>query len=129
MDFDNVFAARPAPAMDIARRDEVDQAAIDAVNEELNYPSLQKLRRVLDRRGIPYNKKNLGSLVKRQAVRQVQAPTYKYDGKIASAGIGDRWFVDLIDFTAAPSDGGKRTGLRRTKDGESYIYIGSARCS
>ena len=43
--------------MDIAARGEVDQAAIDAVNEELNYPSLQKLRRVLERRGIPYNRK------------------------------------------------------------------------
>ena len=38
---------------------EVDQAAIDAVNEELNFPSLQKLRRVLDQRGIAYNKKTL----------------------------------------------------------------------
>ena len=57
MDFDNVFQPNPAPAMDIARRGEVDQAAIDAVSEELNYPSLQKLRRVLDQRGIAYNKK------------------------------------------------------------------------
>ena len=37
MDVDNVFVANPAPAMDIARRGEVDQAAIDAVNEELNF--------------------------------------------------------------------------------------------
>ena len=59
MDFDDVFVANPAPAMDIARRGEVDQAAIDAVNEELNFPSLQKLRRVLDQRGIAYNKKTL----------------------------------------------------------------------
>ena len=57
MNFDNVFEPRPAPAMDIARRGEVDQAAIDAVDEELNFPSLQKLRRVLDQRGIAYNKK------------------------------------------------------------------------
>ena len=57
MDFDDVFVANPPPAMDIARRGEVDQAAIDAVSEELNFPSLQKLRRVLDQRGIAYNKK------------------------------------------------------------------------
>ena len=78
--FEDAFAANPAPALDIARRGEVDQAAIDAVNEELNYPSLQQLRRVLDRRGIPYNKKSLERLVKREAVRQVQAPRYKFDG-------------------------------------------------
>ena len=123
MDFDNAFEPNPAPAMDIARRGEIDQAAIDAVNEELNFPSLQILRRVLDRRGIPYNKQSLDRLVKRQSVRQVQAPTYKYDGKIAAGDIGDRWFVDLIDFTAAPSDGGKKTSLKRTKDNEAYILV------
>ena len=72
MDFDDRFSAPPARAMDIAARPEADQAAIDAINEELNFPSLQKLRRVLEQRGIPYNKKNLERLVKRQAVRQVQ---------------------------------------------------------
>ena len=52
MDFDNVFQPNPAPAMDIARRrDEIDQSRIDAVNEELNYPSLQTLRRALDQNG------------------------------------------------------------------------------
>ena len=35
----------------------------------------------------------------------------------------DRWFADLIDFSSTPSDNGKRTGLRRTKDGESYILV------
>ena len=35
MDFDNAFEPNPAPALEIARRGDVDQAAIDAVNEEL----------------------------------------------------------------------------------------------
>ena len=56
-DFEDVFAARPARAMDVAGRGEIDQEAIDTVNEELNFPSLQKLRRVLDRRGIPTTKR------------------------------------------------------------------------
>ena len=81
MDFEDVFDANPPPALAVAARGDADQAAIDAVNEELNYPSLQKLRRVLDRRGIAYNKKNLERLVKREAVRQVQAPRYTLDGK------------------------------------------------
>ena len=100
-----------------------EQARIDEVNEELNYPSLQKLRRVLDSRGIPYDSKGLAKLVRGQAVRQVQAPTYKFDGKIAAHGIHDRWFTDLIDFTAAPSDRGKRTGLGKAEDGEVYILV------
>ena len=37
MDFDNIFQANPAPALNIARRGEVDQATIDAVTEELNF--------------------------------------------------------------------------------------------
>ena len=101
-DFEDLFSANPAPALAVATRGDVGQASIDAVNEELNHPSLQKLRRVLDQRGIPYNKKSLERLVKRQAVRQVQAPTCKFDGKIASQGLNGRWFADLIDSTAAP---------------------------
>ena len=62
--FDQVFAPPPAPAFDIAARGEVDQDLIIAVNEDLNYPSLQKLRRVLDQRNIPYNKQSLERLVK-----------------------------------------------------------------
>tara|TARA_B100000497_G_C7649148_1_gene390448 strand:+ start:73 stop:1449 length:1377 start_codon:yes stop_codon:yes gene_type:complete len=101
----------------------VDQARIDEVNEELNYPSLQKLKRVLDSRGIPYDRKDLEKLVSGEAVRQVQAPRYKFDGKIAAHGMHDRWFCDLIDFTAAPSDRGKRTGLGEAEDGEIYILV------
>jgi hypothetical protein len=93
------------------------------VFEELNFPSLQKLRSVLDSRGIAYDRKEIEKLVKREAVRQVQAPAYKFDGKIAAHGINARWFCDLVDFTAAPSDRGKRTGLGETKEGEVYILV------
>ena len=96
---------------------------VEEIFEELNFPSLQKLKRVLDSRGIEYDQKEVEKLVKREAVRQVQAPTYKFDGKIASRGMHDRWFADLIDFTAAPSDRGKRTGLSETEDGEQFILV------
>ena len=46
-------------------------ATAEAVFAELNYPSLQKLRSVLDSRGIAYDKKDVEKLVKREAVRQV----------------------------------------------------------
>ena len=95
----------------------------EEVFEELNFPSVQKLKRVLDSRGIAYNKKDVEKLVSREAVRQVQAPKYKFDGKIAAHDVNDRWFCDLIDFTAAPSDRGKRVGLAETKDGEVYILV------
>ena len=96
---------------------------VEEVFEELNFPSSQKLRRVLDSRGIAYDRKDVEKLVRREAVRQVQAPAYKFDGKIAAHSINDRWFCDLVDFTAAPSDRGKRTGLGETKEGEVYILV------
>ena len=95
----------------------------EEVFEELNYPSAQKLKRVLDDRKIAYNKKDIDNLVRREAVRQVQAQKYRFDGKIPAMDINDRWFIDLIDFTAAPSDRGKRTGLGETKEGEVYILV------
>ena len=98
-------------------------ATVEEIFEELNFPSLQKLKKVLDSRGIAYDRKEVEKLVRREAVRQVQAPAYKFDGKIAAHGINDRWFCDLIDFTAAPSDRGKRTGLEETKEGEVYILV------
>ena len=50
---------------------------VEEVFEELNFPSVSKLRRVLDSRGIAYDKKEVDRLVKREATRQVQASTYK----------------------------------------------------
>ena len=61
--------------------------------------------------------------MRRKAIRQVQAPAHKFDGQIAAHGMHDRWFCDLVDFTAAPSDRGKRTGLGETKEGEVYILV------
>ena len=52
-------------------------ASAEEVFEELNYPSSQKLRRVLDSRGIAYDRKDVEKLVRHEAVRQVQAPAYK----------------------------------------------------
>ena len=62
-------------------------ATVEEVFEELNYPSLHKLKNVLDSRGITYDKKEIEQLVRREAVRQVQASAYKFDGKIAAHGI------------------------------------------
>lgn len=96
---------------------------VEEVFEELNFPSAQKLKRVLDSRGIEYERGQIEKLVKGETVRQVQAPPYRFDGKIAAHDLHDRWFCDLIDFTAAPSDRGKRTGLGETKDGEQFILV------
>ena len=99
------------------------EEAIREVAEELNYPSAAKLKKVLESRGIKASTKEVNAVVQGQSVRQVQAPAYRFDGKIASHELNDRWFADLVDFTAAPSDGGKKTSLRPTKDGERYVLV------
>ena len=97
---------------------------IEEVFEELNFPSAARLKRVLDTRGISYKAQDVDRLVRREATRQVQAPHYKFDGKIAAADLNSRWFADLIDFTAAPSsDSGNDVGLRPTSAGAKYVLV------
>ena len=98
--------------------------AVREAYEELNAPSAERLYKVLKSRGVDVPRKDVVAFVKGQSERQVQAPTYRYTGKIASQKLHDRWFADLIDFTAAPAEGtGKRVGLDPTKDGEKYILV------
>ena len=92
------------------------------VFEELNYPSASVLKRVLKARGIPFDAKEVEAIAKGEAVRQVQAPTPQADGKIAADNLNDLWFADLIDLTAAPSDGSKKFDLKPV-GGEKYILV------
>ena len=97
-------------------------STIEEVFEELNYPSSQKLRRVLESRGIAYDRKDVEKLVRREAVRQVQAPAYKFDGKIAAHGINDRWFCDLIDFQQLQVIGRKEQGWGKQMRAKSIYW-------
>ena len=78
--------------------------SIEEVFGELNFPSSPRLKRVLTTRGIPFNASEVGRRVRGETTRQVQAPTYKFDGKIAAADVDSMWFADLIDFSSAPSE-------------------------
>ena len=92
---------------------------IQEVFEELNFPSGPRLKRVLRSRNIPFAANEVDRLGRGETTRQVQAPRYKFDGKIAASDLNSRWFADLIDFTAAPSEGtGNDVGLRPTASGE-----------
>ena len=75
-------------------------------------------------RGIPFNASKVDRLVQRETARQVQAPRYKFNGKIAANRLHSRWCADLIDLSAAPSaSAGKDVGLRPTESGEKYILV------
>ena len=73
-------------------------ASIEEVFEELNFPSAPRLKRVLKQRGIAFTAGEVDRLVQGGTTRQVQAPRYKFDGKIAAADLNSRWFADLIGF-------------------------------
>ena len=78
------------------------------VAEELNYPSAAKLKQVLRERGIPHKAKDVDQLLRDEPVRQVQAAATGYNGKIVAKHKDSKWFADLIDFTASPSESGDK---------------------
>ena len=72
--------------------------------DELNAPSASKLLAALRAEGHAVTKKTVSAFVAKQSVRQVQAPRYKFDGKIAADGINDRWFCDCLLYTSDAAD-------------------------
>lgn len=104
--------------------DDVDNVAIQRVYDELNFPSAANLMRALKARNIPFKAKEIERIVRDDPVRAVQATGYKFNGKIAANDVNDRWFADLIDFTAVPTDGGKKIKvLDDTTGNKKYILV------
>ena len=75
---------------------------MEALFEELNFPSAGRLKKVLKQRGIEFDPKEVDKLVKGESTRQVQAPAPLLTGEIAAKELNSLWFADLIDLTAAP---------------------------
>jgi transposase InsO family protein len=71
--------------------------------EELSYPSAAKFRRAVQKRGDSVSLKDALAFVQTYGQQQVTAPRQKYQGKIVSDGIDDRWAADLVSFTAQPA--------------------------
>ena len=71
--------------------------------EELNYPSANKLRAALIKRGFKARLKDVEAFVKSQTPTQLFAKAPTYQGKIVATRPNERWVIDFIDFTAEPS--------------------------
>jgi hypothetical protein len=78
---------------------------MEALFEELNYPSAARLKRVLKERGLEFDPKDVEKLVKGESVRQVQQARPRALGKIWSKDLHDRYFCDLVDMTSSPFKG------------------------
>ena len=77
--------------------------ALQALSNEIGQPGAEKLYRAVERRNLPYNRKQVADFVRAQSTRQVFQKRPKYEGKITAVKINDRWAADLIDYTAKPS--------------------------
>ena len=76
---------------------------IPEIFEELNYPSANKLRAALIKRGFKARLKDVEAFVKRQTPTQLFAKAPTYQGKIVATRPNERWVIDFIDVTAEPS--------------------------
>ena len=74
-----------------------------AVFEELNRPSRNRLAAALKARAIAYTTKALDEVIGKSTDKQLEAPAYKHNGKIASPDVNARWTCDTIDLTQYPS--------------------------
>ena len=79
--------------------------AVREVFEELNRPSSQRLKQVLRQRGIPFDAATVDAVVSRSTEKQLQAPAYRYTGKITATEPNARWAIDTINLTSRPSKG------------------------
>ena len=75
---------------------------IEEVYRELNYPSKRKLALALYARQIPFTGEQLEELTRTSAMRQIFAPPPKYEGKVTSARMNERWQADLANMTSKP---------------------------
>ena len=87
---------------------------IRQVFEELNRPAKSRLATALKARGLAYTTKALDEVIGKSVDKQLEAPAYKYRGRIASPDVNARWSCDTIDLTQYPST---------AKGGQTMRYI------
>ena len=75
-----------------------------ALYDELGRPSAAKFRLALKRRlGLNVSVEDVQRIVGLQSERQVLAPPPRYDGKIFSLGIDQKWVADVMVLPADSS--------------------------
>ena len=78
-----------------------------AVYEDLNYPSANKLRAALLKKGFKVSLNSVTEFVKSQTPSQLFAKAPKFRGKIIASRPNERWAIDFVDFSAEPSGANK----------------------
>ena len=76
---------------------------VKQVFEELNRPGISRLKTALRARDINASDAEIQSVVRGDEAKQIFAPRQRYEGRVASSNLNERWAAYLIDFTAQPS--------------------------
>ena len=92
---------QPIRSATAAAPDRLEQ--VRQVFQELNRPGIARLKTALRARGINATDAEIGSVVRGDESKQLFAPRQRYEGRIASSNLNERWAAALIDFTAQPS--------------------------
>ena len=81
---------------------------IRGVFEEFNFPSINKLKNALRKRGIRFRQAELDDVDNKSGARQIYAPRNVYPGKVASHAPDTRWGADIAKLTSNPSSSGHK---------------------
>ena len=94
--------------------------ALQALSNEIGQPGAEKLYRAVERRNLPYNRKQVADFVRAQSTRQVFQKRPKYEGKItavSSVFATEGWsygYDDLHRLTVATNTSDGSCTLRMT---------------
>ena len=64
------------------------------VFQELNRPGIDRLRTALQARGIRASYNEVSSVVRGDEAKQLFAPRQRYEGRVASSNLNERWAAD-----------------------------------
>ena len=89
------------PATEAAPPDRLEQ--VRQVFQELNRPGIARLKTALRARGINASDAEIGSVVRGDESKQLFARRQRYEGRVTSSRLNERWATGSIDYTAQPS--------------------------
>ena len=92
---------QPIRPIAVAPPDRLEQ--VRQVFQELNRPGIARLKTALRARGINASDAEIGSVVRGDESKQLFAPRQRYEGRVTSSRLDERWAADLIDCTAQTS--------------------------
>lgn len=78
------------------------------VFNELNQPSVDRFKKALRSRNIPFTNQQVNDIVSRSPAKQIFAPRPRCEARITSSGLTVRWAADVANFTATPSGTGQK---------------------